>query len=77
MGLLGWQMPEVLSEGYDVTQKFLLESSDYALVFVLLFVVLKTTIALAEATKGLVGHWHLDEGTGKIAKDSSTEKNDG
>ena len=41
VGLLGWQMPEVLSEGYDVTQKFLLESSDYALVFVLLFVVLK------------------------------------
>jgi len=41
VGLLGWQMPEVLSEGYDVTQKFLLESSDYAVVFVVLFVVLK------------------------------------
>ena len=38
---------------------------------------MKTTIALAATTKGLVGHWHLDEGTGKIAKDSSTEKNDG
>ena len=46
---------------------------------VLLFFIalMTTTIALAAAPKGLVGHWHLDEGIGKIAKDSSTEKNDG
>ena len=38
---------------------------------------LKATPTLAAAPKGLVGHWHLDEGSGKIAKDSSDEKNDG
>ena len=46
-------------------------------VFLFLIVLMTTTIALAAAPKGLVGHWHLDEGTGKIAKDSSAEKNDG
>ena len=38
-------------------------------VFLFLIVLMTTTIALAAAPKGLVGHWHLDEGTGKIAKD--------
>jgi len=36
-----------------------------------------TSLTLAAAPKGLVGHWHLDEGTGEVAKDSSAEKNDG
>jgi hypothetical protein len=42
------------------------------------FIVLMTaSFVLAKPSKGLVGHWHLDEGGGKVAKDSSPEKNDG
>ena len=42
------------------------------------FIVLMTTsFVLAKPSKGLVGHWHLDEGAGKVAEDSSPEKNDG
>ena len=41
VGIMGWQMPEILSEGYNVTQKFLLQTPDYTLAFMLLFVVLK------------------------------------
>ena len=37
-----------------------------AVCFILL---ITTSLTLAAAPKGLVGHWHLDEGTGKIAKD--------
>jgi len=35
------------------------------------------SFALAKPSKGLVGHWSFDEGTGKVAHDSSPEKNDG
>lgn len=45
-----------------------------AVCFILL---ITTSLTLAAAPKGLVGHWHLDEGTGEVAKDSSAEKNDG
>ena len=42
------------------------------------FTVLQTTaFVLAAPSKGVVGYWHLDEGTGTVAKDSSPEGNDG
>ena len=41
------------------------------------FMTVATTLALAAAPKGLVGHWSLNEGKGDVAKDSSPEKNDG
>ena len=41
------------------------------------FILLITTsLTLAAAPKRLVRRWHLDEGTGEVAKDSSAEKND-
>ncbi len=47
------------------------------LVLFVLFILITTSLTLAATPKGLVGHWHLDEGTGEVAKDSSAEKNDG
>ncbi len=49
----------------------------YLAIVVCLIVLMTTPFVLAKPSKGLVGHWHLDEGNGKVAKDSSPEKNDG
>ncbi|MBM3237714.1 LamG domain-containing protein [Candidatus Poribacteria bacterium] len=35
------------------------------------------SFVLAKPREGLVGHWSFNEGTGKVASDSSPEKNDG
>ena len=41
VGLLGWQMPEVLTESYSVTQDFIMLSPQLGLNFILLFILLK------------------------------------
>jgi hypothetical protein len=42
------------------------------------FIVLQAvSFASAKPSKGLVGHWSFDEGTGNVANDSSPEKNHG
>jgi hypothetical protein len=42
------------------------------------FIVLQAAFFVsAKPRQGLVGHWPFDEGTGKVASDSSPEKNDG
>jgi hypothetical protein len=56
----------------------MLQRKGLIILVVACFIVLQTTSFVSAApSKGLVGHWHLDEGTGTVAADSSPEKNDG